>query len=191
MSGVELTRYGFNNEVKCPQVSYGFMVGDIVYYFSPKGRLGLSKKLTCRWTGPWIIMKLVSDSLSIILPQGQWMSLRNRDKEIPALNSRLRKMDGSTAPEIDEVSDVDSDGQEETGYVDFGTTENNYDNYLPVGPTADSSEDDPDDEPFLNDGSVADAMTEQEDHEDDPEIDLFDKEGSPESTVNLEIPSKI
>ena len=191
MSGVELTRYGFNNEIKCPRVSYEFMVGDIVYYFSPKGRLGLSRKLTCRWTGPWIIMKLVSDSLSIILPQGQWMSLRNRDKEIPALNSRLRKMDGSTAPEIDEVSDVDSDGEEETGFVDFGTTENNYDNYSPVGPTASDSEDSQDNEPRLTE---TDAIPDREDDVENPEIDPVDEEGLPvsteESTDNLEIPIK-
>ena len=43
-----------------------------------------------------------------------------------------------------------------------------------MGPTADSSEDDPDDEHLLNDGSVADAVPDQEDHVDDPEIDLFD-----------------
>ena len=123
LSRLECRRLSFNNEIKSPRIQYGMNVGDIVFYFTPRAQVGLSKKLTCRWTGPYRILRVVSDSLSVIFPFGNWMS---RPREISALNSRLKRlpnydknMDSSTP-----LSDgVDSDVESENGIVDV----TNYD----------------------------------------------------------------
>ena len=53
------------NSLRCKP---DFKTGDIVFYFSPRGALNLSRKLTLRWTGPYRIVNTPSGALSILYP---------------------------------------------------------------------------------------------------------------------------
>ena len=119
MSRVEAAQFGFNNELKSPRTTSDLMLGDTVYYFSPKSVQNLSRKLTCRWTGPWTIIRVITDSLSAIIPLGVWMLERNRYKEVIALNSRLRRMSPSASipATIEDGDEVVSDVESEDGLV--------------------------------------------------------------------------
>ena len=46
LSRLECSELAFNNKLKSPRLPYDFNVGDSVYYFSPRGKIGLSRKLT-------------------------------------------------------------------------------------------------------------------------------------------------
>ena len=67
-----------------------FQKGDVVYYFLGRVKPGLSKKLQCRWCGPFKVIKVVSESLVVIFPVGNWT---NTPRELAAIVSRLRKVD--------------------------------------------------------------------------------------------------
>ena len=67
-----------------------FKVGDFVYYFLGRIKPGLSKKLQSRWIGPWKIIRVVSESLVVIYPEGTWSE---RPRELAAIVNRLRKVD--------------------------------------------------------------------------------------------------
>lgn len=121
LTQLECQQLAYNNEIKAPRLQYNFNVGDLVYYFTPRSTPGVSRKLTCRWSGPFSIVKTVSDSLSVIFPLGTWM---DPPKEISALNSRLRRMAGAEESAIIPIiegpgSVVESDIESETGIIDI------------------------------------------------------------------------
>ena len=68
LSRLQCSELVFNNELKLPKLLYDFQVGDSVYYYSPWGKVGLSRKLTCRWSGPYSIVRTISSLLSVIFP---------------------------------------------------------------------------------------------------------------------------
>ena len=76
-----------NHQARSPPA---FSKGDCVYYFLGRVKPGLSKKLTCRWLGPFQVTKVVSESLVTIYPLGSWAE---RPKEIATIVNRLRKVD--------------------------------------------------------------------------------------------------
>ncbi len=97
-----------------------YEVGDMVYYFLNRVNRGLSKKLGSRWLGPNTIVRVVSDSLVVIMPVGNWC--RNA-RQFSTIVNRLKKVDRGIvlnlpvegqdiidmdllAPEIDEYSEV-------------------------------------------------------------------------------------
>ena len=65
-------------------------VGNLVYFFLGRITRGLSKKLQSRWIGPWKIVRIVSESLIVIYPQGTWCK---HPREISTIVSRVRKVD--------------------------------------------------------------------------------------------------
>ena len=118
LSRLECKRLLFNNETKAPRIPYGLKEGETVFYFNPRSQMGLSKKLTCRWTGPYKVVRIVSDSLSVIFPIGDWLS---RPREISALNSRLKRVPDYKSNNLipsNETEDVESDVESENGIVD-------------------------------------------------------------------------
>lgn len=52
-----------------------FQVGSKVYLFTPKTKLGESRKLTNFWTGPWTIIAKPSELLYTLRPDPSWQSL--------------------------------------------------------------------------------------------------------------------
>ena len=64
--------------------------GDSVYWFVPRVEPGKSSKLQRRWLGPFTIRRIVSESLLVIYPSGNWSK---RPREIPTIVSRVRKVD--------------------------------------------------------------------------------------------------
>ena len=67
-----------------------FKVGDFCYYFLARVKRGLTKKLSSRWIGPWKIQRVVSESLVVIYPAGNWCE---NPKEVAAIINRLRRVD--------------------------------------------------------------------------------------------------
>ena len=84
-----------------------FQEGDTVYYFLNRVQPGLTAKLQTRWIGPFKITKVVSDSLVIIFPTGQWAQ---HPKEIAAIVSRVYKVDpeqGNSTRSLERTDPVD------------------------------------------------------------------------------------
>ena len=69
-------------------------VGDICYYFLPRLPLGTSQKLSSRWTGPWKIVKVVSEALVIISPFGNWST---NGKEVATSVNKIKIIDPQVA----------------------------------------------------------------------------------------------
>ena len=67
-----------------------FKTGDLVYFFLGRVKQGLSRKLTCRWIGPFKVKRMVSESLAIIYPEGSWCK---KPLEISTIVSRLRRVE--------------------------------------------------------------------------------------------------
>ena len=115
-----------------------FEVGDMVYYFLNRVNKGLSKKLGSRWLGPNTIVRVVSDSLVVIMPVGNWCK---NARQFSTIVNRLKKVDRQIvlnlpqegqeivdmnllAPEIDEYSEVISyQTEEDTLPTDQGVPE--------------------------------------------------------------------
>ena len=81
---------GFDHSNHQARSAVPFEKGDYCYYFLGRVKPGLSKKLQSRWIGPWVVRKVVSESLVVIYPAGSWAE---RPKELAAIVSRLRKVD--------------------------------------------------------------------------------------------------
>jgi len=84
-TGIMLDHFRFQARSK-PE----FHVGDIVYFFLGRIKPGLSKKLQSRWIGPFKVKRIVSDSLLVIFPEGDWTV---KPMEISTIVSRLKKVD--------------------------------------------------------------------------------------------------
>ena len=84
-SSLNLDSSGFQGRSPRP-----FKVGDYVYYFLGRTKVGLSKKLQSRYIGPWRVRRVVSDSLVVIYPEGNWAE---SPRELASIVSRLRKVD--------------------------------------------------------------------------------------------------
>ena len=79
-------------------------LGDLVYQFSPPAIVNLSHKLTLRWLGPYRVVEILSSSLCIIFPVGDWCVHK---KEVKTLTSRLRKIDPAYSQPLGEMIDID------------------------------------------------------------------------------------
>ena len=64
--------------------------GDVVYYFLNRVQPGITAKLQTRWIGPFKVTRVVSDSLVVIFPTGNWAQ---QPREIAAIVSRIHKVD--------------------------------------------------------------------------------------------------
>jgi hypothetical protein len=84
-AGIMLDHYRFQARSK-PE----FKTGDLVYFFLGRVKQGLSRKLTCRWIGPFEVKRMVSESLAIIYPYGAWCK---KPLEISTIVSRLRRVE--------------------------------------------------------------------------------------------------
>jgi hypothetical protein len=71
-----------------------FQEGDLCYYFLPRVKRGLSKKLSSHWIGPWKVKKVISESLVILYPVGNWCAT---PREISAIVNRLKQVDPDIA----------------------------------------------------------------------------------------------
>ena len=100
----EKLKIPFSNQRKSLRSKPDLKMGDVVFYFSPRGVLNLSRKLTLRWTGPYRIVNAPSEALSIIYPLGNWAVNK---REIHSLNSRLKKVDPQFSPTVKEQVDLD------------------------------------------------------------------------------------
>lgn len=67
-----------------------FKEGDTCYYFLARVKRGLSRKLHSRWSGPWTVKRVVSESLVVIYPTGSWCE---NPKELAVIVNRLRKVE--------------------------------------------------------------------------------------------------
>ena len=74
--------------IKSPRGMDPIKLGDLVYQFSPRGIVNLSRNITLRWHGPYRVVEILSPSLCTIFPVGDWCVHK---KEVKTLTSRLRK----------------------------------------------------------------------------------------------------
>ena len=81
----ELSTIPIDQEVKSPRGEDFIKLGDLVYQFSPHAVINLSRKLTLKWIGPFLVVDILSPSLSVIIPVGNWAVYK---KEIKTLTSR-------------------------------------------------------------------------------------------------------
>ena len=63
--------------------------GDVVYIYVGYIKPGISKKLQTRWTGPWNVLKRVSDALYIVAPRGNWAV---HPREVAVIVTRMKKV---------------------------------------------------------------------------------------------------
>ena len=77
-----------NNKIQA-RTEMEFKEGDTCYYFLARSLPGLSKKLHSNWVGPFVIKRIISDSLVVIYPSGSWCKT---PREIPTIINRLRKV---------------------------------------------------------------------------------------------------
>ena len=92
--GTALARRNANFQGRSPPP---FKEGDLCYYFMSRVRRGISRKLQSRWIGPMIVRRVVSPSMVVIFPDGDWCA---KPREIPAIVNRLKKIEGNTPPTL-------------------------------------------------------------------------------------------
>ena len=82
-------------------------VGDMCYYFLARNQAGVTRKLQTNWIGPFVIKRVISESLVVIYPAGGWCKV---PKEISVIVNRLRKvsLELPTVPDPG-LSDLDLD----------------------------------------------------------------------------------
>ena len=68
----ELLAIPMDQGIKSPRGIDSIKLGDLVYQFSPGTIVNLSRKLTLRWQGPYRVVEIISPSLCIIFPIGDW-----------------------------------------------------------------------------------------------------------------------
>ena len=79
-------------------------LGDLVYQFSPRAIVNLSRKLKLRWHGPYRVVKIISPSLCTIFPVGDWCIHK---KEVKTLTSRLKRINPAYSQPLGEMIDLD------------------------------------------------------------------------------------
>lgn len=65
-------------------------LGDLCYYFLPRLDSSTARKLASRWIGPWKVQKIVSESLVIIYPAGNWST---NPKEVATTTNKIKVID--------------------------------------------------------------------------------------------------
>ena len=90
--------------IKSPRGKDSIKLGDLVYQFSPRSVVNLSRKLTLRWIGPYRVVEIISPSLCIIFPVGSWCIQK---KEVRTLTSRIRKIDPTYSQPLGDMVDLD------------------------------------------------------------------------------------
>ena len=101
-------------------------IGDLVFQFSPRAVLNLSRKLTLCWISPYHVVNIFSPSLCVIFPVGDWALNK---KEISTLTSRLRRVDSAHSQILRETVDLDQireDNSEGEDVILQPTLESNY-----------------------------------------------------------------
>ena len=81
----ELLAIPMDQGIKSPRDTNFIKLGDLVYQFSPRAIINLSRKLTLRWIRPYRVVEIISPSLCIIFPVGNWCVQK---KEVRTLTSR-------------------------------------------------------------------------------------------------------
>ena len=85
MSRNEMNQNPMDQGIKSPRGEDFIKLKDLVYQFSPCPVINLSHKLTLRWIGPFCLVEVLSPSLSVIFPIGDWAVHK---KEVKTLTSR-------------------------------------------------------------------------------------------------------
>ena len=119
--GTALARRNANFQGRSPPP---FKEGDLCYYFLSRLKKGVSRKLVRRWVGPMIVRRVVSPSMAVIYPHGDWCT---KPREIPAIVNRLKKIEGQPAPSLlrtpeyqqVDLDDVDEEPAEEAEVVEY------------------------------------------------------------------------
>ena len=70
-----------DQDIKSPRGEAFIKLGDLVYQFSPRAVINLSRKLTLQWIGPFCIVEILSPSLSVIFPVGNWAAHKKEVKK--------------------------------------------------------------------------------------------------------------
>ena len=83
-----------------------FKEKDTVYFFMTQLNHPISRKLTTRWVGPFEIQKVVSDSLVVIYPKGDWAFNK---RQIATITNRLRKVDSGFVDPLPGLDKFDLD----------------------------------------------------------------------------------
>ena len=100
----ELLTIPMDQGIKSPRGLNFIKLGDLVYQFSPRAIVNLSRKLTLRWIGPYRVVEIISPSLCTIFPIGEWCTVK---KEVKTLTSRLRKVDPTYSQPLGDMIDQD------------------------------------------------------------------------------------
>ena len=100
----ELLAIPMDQGIKSPRGTNLIKLGDLVYQFSPRAIVNISRKLTLRWIGPYRVVEIISPSLCIIFPVGNWCVQK---KEVRTLTSRLKKIDPTYSQPLGEMIDLD------------------------------------------------------------------------------------
>ena len=85
---VERSRRTYNHHLQGKPLEEG----DLVWLYTPKVHPGESKKLTCFYSGPWEVLKKVSEVLFTIRTCGSW---NRKTIEVTASIDRLKRYEGS------------------------------------------------------------------------------------------------
>ena len=98
MTKKQMANFARENKRHQARAQVEFEEGDTCYYFLAQSTPDLSRKLQCHWIGPFTVKRVVSESLVVIYPEGNWCS---NPKEIPVIVNRLQK----TATEVQTAGD--------------------------------------------------------------------------------------
>jgi hypothetical protein len=82
-ASIERSRINYSGKIKGEPVK----VDDLVWLFTPRVNTTIGKKLTTYWTGPWKVIKRISDVLFTIRIEGDW---NKRILEIVASIDRIK-----------------------------------------------------------------------------------------------------
>ena len=85
---VERSRRTYNHRLQGKPLEEG----DLVWLYTPKVTPGECKKLTCYYSGPWEVLKKVSDVLFLVRTCGSWNC---KPIEVTASIDRLKRYEGS------------------------------------------------------------------------------------------------
>ncbi len=108
-----------------------FKEGDLCYYFLARVKKGLTKKLHSHWIGPLKVIKVVSESLVILYPIGQWCK---NPREIAAIVNRLKRVQpdvSTTYLQSEDKIDFDILNNELEDGAEYLTFQDEFESNLP------------------------------------------------------------
>ena len=108
-----------------------FKEGDLCYYFLARVKKGLTKKLNSHWIGPLKVLKVVSESLVVLYPVGNWCK---SPREIPAIVNRLKPVQPDVATtylQSEDKIDLDILADELDEGAEYLTFQDEFESNLP------------------------------------------------------------